>query len=137
MADIVTKAVRSRMMSGIRGKNTRPEVVVRRFLHRRGFRFRLHARELPGCPDLLLPKYKAAVHVHGCFWHQHPGCRLAYMPASNRPFWNSKLSGNADRDKRNNRALRQLGWRVFVVWECEIDREAKLDKLARALRDRT
>ena len=133
MADIVNTATRSRMMSGIRGKNTRPEMVVRRFLHACGLRFRLHARKLPGSPDLVFAQFRAVVNVHGCFWHQHPGCRFAYMPASNRAFWKSKLSGNAKRDKRNEAELRRLGWRVFTVWECEVAKGNRLVRLARAI----
>jgi DNA mismatch endonuclease, patch repair protein len=135
MADIVTKAVRSRMMSGIRGKNTKPELVVRSFLHREGFRFRLHARDLPGRPDLVLPKYRAAIQVRGCYWHQHRGCRLAYMPASNADFWRAKLTGNTERDARNDRALRRLGWRVLTVWECEVRDRSGLQRIARAIRN--
>jgi len=134
MADIVTKAVRSRMMSGIRGKNTQPELVVRSFLHRMGFRFRLHVRDLPGRPDLLLPKYRAAIQVRGCYWHRHRGCHLAYMPTSNTRFWLAKLTGNARRDARNDRALRRLGWRVLTVWECEIRDRSGLQRIARAIR---
>jgi len=134
MADIVNKATRSRMMSGIRGKNTKPEMVVRRFLHRRGLRFRLHDSRLPGRPDIVLPRYKAVVDVHGCFWHQHPGCRFAYMPTSNTKFWRDKLGGNALRDARNREALTRLGWRVFVVWECQAADERGLEKLVHAIR---
>ncbi len=135
MADIVSKKVRSRMMSGIRGKNTKPELYVRRFLHAAGFRFRLHARELPGCPDIVLPRYRTAVHVRGCFWHRHKGCRLAYMPASNRRFWKSKLEGNAERDLRNDQALRRLGWRVITVWECQVRSGKSLDRIAARIRN--
>ena len=133
MADIVNTATRSRMMSGIRGKNTKPEMVVRRFLHACGLRFRLHVRRLPGSPDMVFPRWRTIVNVHGCFWHQHPGCRFAYMPASNRSFWKSKLSGNAKRDERNEAELRRLGWRVFTVWECEVAIEKRLNKLASAI----
>ena len=121
-------------MSGIRGKNTKPEISVRQFLHRRGLRYRLHESRLPGRPDIVLPRYKAVVDVHGCFWHQHPGCRLAYMPASNTKFWREKLGGNALRDVRNREALARLGWRVFVVWECQIADEAGLEQLVREIR---
>ena len=134
MVDIVSKSKRSSMMSGIRGKNTRPELVVRRFLHRDGLRFRLHDRTLPGHPDIVLARYSAIVDVHGCFWHQHPGCRYAYMPASNRSFWSRKLRGNARRDVRNHNALTALGWRVFIVWECEVANVPYLKKLARKIR---
>lgn len=135
MADIVSKAVRSRMMSGIRGKNTKPEVHVRRFLHRRGLRFRLHDRTLPGRPDIVLPRWGTVVLVHGCFWHQHKGCRFAYMPASNTSFWREKLGGNVNRDRRNAAALRALGWRVLLIWECETKHERELERLERRIRD--
>jgi DNA mismatch endonuclease, patch repair protein len=134
MADIVDRSTRSRMMSGIRGKNTKPEVLVRKYLHRHGLRFRLHVQRLPGKPDLLLPKFRAVVNVHGCFWHQHPGCRYAYMPASNRGFWREKLQGNAKRDSRNSAALVALGWRVFTVWECETRDQGRLSQLAKEIR---
>lgn len=133
MVDIVDRATRSRMMSGIRGKNTRPEMLVRSFLHRRGLRFRLHARNLPGRPDLVFPRHRAVVQVHGCFWHQHSSCRFAYMPTSNRMFWRAKLRGNAARDLRNDKALRDLGWRVFTVWECEASNRRELSRVARAI----
>lgn len=134
MADIVDRATRSRMMSGIRGRDTAPELQVRRYLHRAGFRYRLHARDLPGRPDIVLPKYNAVVLVHGCFWHQHPGCPLAVMPSSNIAFWKEKLEGNRARDDRNRKKLEELDWRVFELWECEVD-ERLLDALARSLRE--
>lgn len=120
MADVVDKATRSRMMSGIQGKNTKPELLVRKYLHGRGLRFRLHAKELPGKPDLVFPKYKAVVFVHGCFWHQHLGCKYATRPQTRTEFWNHKLSENVKRDSYQMAALKGLGWRVFVVWECEL-----------------
>lgn len=121
MVDIVNRETRSRMMSGIRGKNTTPELLVRKYLHGRGLRFRLHAKNLPGKPDLVFPKYKAVVFVHGCFWHQHPRCKLATMPASNVEFWKQKLGANRERDQRNKRMLKALGWSVLTVWECQLD----------------
>ena len=124
MADVVAPETRSRMMSGIRGKDTRPEMAVRKALHAVGFRFRLHRRDLPGAPDVVLPGRRVAVFVHGCFWHRHEGCRYAKLPATRPEFWKAKLEGNAERDGRNARALRALGWRVLVVWECAVrDRE--------------
>jgi DNA mismatch endonuclease (patch repair protein) len=104
------------MMSGIRGKNTKPEILLRKLLHAKGFRFRLHAK-LPGKPDLVLPKWNAIIFVHGCFWHRHE-CRIFKWPKSRQDFWQEKLNGNADRDTRNVAALVQAGWRVGVVWEC-------------------
>jgi DNA mismatch endonuclease, patch repair protein len=118
--DIVTPQIRSRMMASIRGSNTSPELVVRRLLHSLGFRFRLHRKDLPGRPDIILPKYRLAVFVHGCFWHQHAGCRYAYSPKSNKKFWRDKLDGNALRDQRVLAGLHSLGWRTLVVWECHL-----------------
>jgi DNA mismatch endonuclease (patch repair protein) len=130
MADIVSRETRSRMMAGIQGKNTKPELLVRKYLHSRGLRFRLHAKELPGKPDLVFPKYKAVVFVHGCFWHQHAGCKYATMPSSRKHFWTNKLSENVERDSYQIAALCGLGWRVFVVWECELrEGKARLDLL--------
>lgn len=123
MADIVSKAVRSRMMSNIRGKHTKPELAVRSHLHRAGFRFALHRSDLPGRPDIVLPKYRAVVFVHGCFWHRHAGCRFAYTPKTNTEFWMEKISGNVARDLKTEAALMELGWRVLTIWECEITPE--------------
>lgn len=123
MADIVTPEVRSRMMSRIRGRNTRPEVVLRKALHRKGFRFRLNAKKLPGSPDIVLPRWKTVLFVHGCYWHRHPGCRKATTPSSNVEFWAKKFRQNVERDARNIRDLLEAGWRVGVVWECAIGRE--------------
>jgi len=120
MTDIVDKATRSRMMSAIKGKNTKPEMAVRRKLHALGFRFRLHRKDLPGKPDLVLPKYNLAIFVHGCFWHQHRGCHYAYTPASNSEKWKTKLEGNRQRDRIQQQRLLEMGWRVLVIWECGI-----------------
>lgn len=116
--DVVSAETRSRMMAGIRARNTRPEVVVRRMLFAAGFRFRLHRRDLPGVPDIVLPKHQLVIFVHGCFWHQHEDCHLAKMPASNRGFWAEKLGRNQQRDRQNIERLIASGWRVLVVWEC-------------------
>jgi DNA mismatch endonuclease (patch repair protein) len=120
------------MMSRIRGRDTKPELRVRRFLHARGFRYRLHARDLPGAPDIVLPRYRSVVFVHGCFWHRHPGCRFAYRPKTRAEFWEAKFEGNVERDNRNRAKLERGNWRVFVVWECEIS-EDHLALLARAI----
>ncbi|WP_082559997.1 MULTISPECIES: very short patch repair endonuclease [unclassified Brevundimonas] len=133
MADVVDKATRSRMMSGIKGKNTKPEMVVRQGLHRAGFRFRLHAPGLPGKPDLLLPKWRAAIFVHGCFWHRHEGCRFTTTPATRPAFWDQKFGANVLRDERAFVALQKAGWRVATVWECAVRRDARgaTERLAR------
>lgn len=120
MADVVDKATRSRMMAGIHGKDTKPELIVRSFLHRAGLRFRLQAK-LPGKPDLVLPKYRAAVFVHGCFWHRHEDCRYATIPASNAAFWQEKFAANVRRDSRVKQKLEEMGWRVLIIWSCELD----------------
>lgn len=118
MADVFDRETRSRVMSSIRGRNTSPEMIVRRFLHGRGLRYRLHGPRLPGRPDIVLPKWGTVVFVHGCFWHQHVDCRYAVLPKSNRAFWNAKLRGNQVRDRRNAARLRRAGWRVLTIWEC-------------------
>ena len=117
--DIVTPAVRSRMMAGIRHADTTPEKIIRSGLHRAGFRFVLHDTSLPGKPDLVLPRYRAVIFVHGCFWHRHD-CELFHLPATRRAFWQAKLDKNRERDQRHLQQLTALGWRVGVVWECEI-----------------
>lgn len=133
MADIVDRQTRSRMMSGIRARNTEPELAVRKFLFAAGLRYRLHVRTMPGHPDIVLPRYRAVVQVHGCFWHQHPGCKFAYVPKSRPHFWIPKLAANVARDASNAIALRKLGWRVFVVWECHVN-ERILSGLVQKLR---
>ncbi len=125
MPDVYDKKTRSYVMSRIRKTHTTPEMVVRRLLHRLGYRFRLHRADLPGNPDIVLPKHRAVVLVHGCFWHQH-SCKLGKLPKSNKAYWVPKLEGNKKRDAANRRALRRLGWKVLVVWECQVQDEAKL-----------
>ena len=120
MPDIVDKATRSRMMAGIRNKDTRPELSLRKALHARGLRYRLHDRRLPGRPDLVFPKHRAVCFVHGCFWHRHPGCRYATTPATRPAFWQAKFADNVARDERNCQQLLQEGWRIAVVWECSL-----------------
>jgi DNA mismatch endonuclease (patch repair protein) len=119
MADVMTKSQRSRNMSRIRGKDTGIELRMRRALHSLGFRYRLHSKKLPGRPDIVLPKYRAAIFVNGCFWHSH-GCHLSKLPKTRADFWANKLGKTVERDRANQDALRELGWRVFVVWECEL-----------------
>lgn len=115
-------------MARIRGKNTKPELVVRSRIHRLGYRFRLHDHRLPGAPDIVLKRHGAVVLVHGCFWHRHRGCRFAYTPKSKTVFWQAKFRGNVARDRRNAAALRHLGWRVLTVWECETTRPDRIDR---------
>ena len=135
MTDIVDRDKRSEIMSRIRGRDTEPEMIVRRIAHRLGFRFRFHRRDLPGSPDLVFPQHRAVILVHGCFWHRHPGCKYAYSPKTRVRFWEDKFEGNVVRDRRNETALDELGWRVMVVWECETrDREAVAERIIEYLR---
>lgn len=120
MVDIWDKEKRSEVMSLIRSKNTKPEMIIRSMLHRMGFRFRLHSRDLPGHPDIIMTKYKSVIFVHGCFWHFHQDCRDGKIPASHRDYWESKLKGNVCRDKESILALNRSGWKTLVVWECEV-----------------
>lgn len=117
MADVVDAATRSRMMAGIQSKNTKPETIIRKGLHARGFRYSLHPKRIPGKPDIVLPKWRVVVFVHGCFWHKH-GCRLSKIPSSNTAFWETKLTANHRRDERVKQELAAAGWRTAVVWEC-------------------
>lgn len=117
MADVVDKETRSRMMSGIRGKDTRPELLIRRMLHSRGYRYRLHDSSLPGKPDLVFPKYGAVILVNGCFWHGH-NCHLFKWPSTRQDFWREKISRTREKDEENIKRLRQDGWRVLEIWEC-------------------
>ncbi len=128
MTDVHNKATRSRNMSAIRGKDTKPELQVRRLLHARGFRYSLKNRHLPGNPDIVLPKYRAVVFVHGCFWHLHD-CPAFHWPASRADWWKEKLTANQARDQRNIALLLDQGWRVAVVWECALRGKYRLDEL--------
>ena len=116
--DVVDAKTRSRVMSRIRGKDTKPELMVRRFLHARGFRYRLNVRSLPGSPDIVLPKFQVVIFVHGCYWHRHPGCRLATTPATNPERWQAKFDANVARDKLTLSNLKAAGWSTLVIWEC-------------------
>ena len=126
MTDIVDSQTRSRMMSGIRRKNTKPELALRRSLHALGFRYRLHAKGIPGRPDIVMPKYRAVIFVHGCFWHRHAGCRYATVPATRPEFWAAKFHANVVRDATVQSALREAGWRVGTVWECALRTETAI-----------
>lgn len=119
MADVVDAATRSRMMAGIRGKDTKPEMIVRRALHARGFRYRLHNRKLPGSPDLCFPRYRAVIFVHGCFWHGH-NCATFKWPKTRADFWKTKINSNQARDIAAKKRLIELGWRVTTIWECDL-----------------
>lgn len=133
--DRVPQETRSAIMSKVRGRDTKPEMLVRSLLHRLGFRFRLHGRDLPGKPDIVFPSRRAAIFVHGCFWHQHPGCRKASVPETRRDFWLTKLQRNVDRDAENVEALTAGGWKVLTIWECETkDTDILTDTLLKFLR---
>ncbi|MFX4263093.1 very short patch repair endonuclease [Pelotomaculum propionicicum] len=124
--DIWAKEKRSSVMSKIRSKNTKPEIKVRSLLHRMGFRFRLHNHNLPGKPDIVLPKYKTIIFVHGCFWHLHDNCRDGTIPKTQQEKWKEKLERNVQRDQEHSTKLKELGWNVIVIWECEIEKHIDL-----------
>jgi len=123
--DIVSAAKRSEMMAGIRSADTKPEIFVRQLLHRSGYRFRLHRKDLPGRPDIVLPKYKTVIFVNGCFWHGHKGCKHFRLPKSRTEFWEKKIGGNIERDRKKLEACKELGWNVIVVWECDLPPKVK------------
>lgn len=130
MPERLSPKERSELMSRVRGKDSKPEWIVRRLLHERGYRYRLHARDLPGKPDIVFRRKRKAIFVHGCFWHRHEGCRRATTPATRADFWNAKFAANVERDQRALAALREAGWDVLVVWECELrDGDALATKL--------
>lgn len=120
MSDVHSKKVRSYNMSQIKGKNTKPEMLVRKFLHANGFRYKLHDKKLPGKPDIVLPKYKTIIEVQGCFWHGHENCKYFILPKSNTEFWKNKIHETLERDKRNHSELIKLGWNVIIIWECQL-----------------
>lgn len=126
--DKFTKRKRSFIMSRVKGKDTKPEEIVRRYLFLHGFRYRKNDKRYPGKPDIVLPKYKTMIFVNGCFWHQHPGCKAAALPESNHDYWEKKLHKNVTRDKKEIQELKHMGWRVIIIWECEISREDKRKK---------
>jgi len=136
MTDVFSTQKRSWIMSRVKGRNTKPEILVRSFLHRMGYRFHIHRRDLPGNPDIVLPRHGKVIFVHGCFWHGHKRCPRSKRPTTNKSFWNEKLDGNIKRDERFRRTLRRMGWKGLVIWQCET-READrlLHKLERFLHD--
>src|SRR5262245_2134317 len=132
MTDKFTPEERSRIMSRVKGANTQPEKLVRSLLHRLGFRFRLHRKDLPGKPDIVLPRHRKVIFVHGCFWHGHEGCSRSARPTSNQEFWDKKLAGNIERDRRNFEKLENEGWQYLVLWQCELKDKSTLTKKIRA-----
>lgn len=120
MADVHKPEVRSYNMSMIKGKNTKPEIIVRKFLHSKGFRFRLHKKDLPGRPDIVLPKYKTVIFIHGCFWHGHKNCKYFIIPKTRTKWWMNKINGNKETAKRNNVKLRKEGWKIITLWTCKL-----------------
>ena len=117
--DKISKKHRSWNMSQIPNKNTAPEKIVRSILHKLGYRFRLHRKDLPGSPDIVLPKHRTVIFVHGCYWHRHEGCKYAYNPKTRKAFWQNKFNENINRDKNTKKSLQRLGWRVIIIWECQ------------------
>lgn len=136
MAEKIDRGTRSYIMSKIKKTNTKPEIIVRSFLFKKGLRFRIHANKMPGNPDILLPKYRTVLFINGCFWHCHPGCKYNKPPKSRQEYWIPKLKRNVERDLNNKMELKKLGWKVIVVWECDlkkIKQEKTLEKLYRAI----
>ncbi len=128
MADIFSKAKRSEIMSKISGKETKPEIIVRKYLFSQGFRYRKNDKKLPGKPDIVLPKYKTVIFVHGCFWHCHKNCPKSALPTTNRAFWENKIRRNVERDKENQQKLKNLGWKIITVWQCRIKNKKLFEK---------
>lgn len=138
MTDVLSKEQRKRCMSHVKGKDTKPEVMVRQFLFAQGFRYRLYRKDLPGKPDIVLSKYRTVIFINGCFWHGHTGCKYATIPEANHDFWLAKISGNIERDKSNYAKLFELGWKVIEIWQCELKpkfREQTLNNLLTELRN--
>ena len=132
MADVHNKATRSFNMSRIKGKNTKPEMLVRKFLHAKGYRYKLHDKKLPGKPDIVLPKYRTVVFVHGCFWHGHNNCKYFVVPKTRTQWWTDKINGNKANDEKATKALKKDGWKIITVWECGL-KPAKVEKTLKSL----
>lgn len=138
MADVLSKEQRKRCMSHVKSKDTKPEVMVRQFLFAQGFRYKLYRKDLPGKPDIVLPKYKTVIFINGCFWHGHSDCKYATIPEANHDFWLAKISGNIERDKSNYAKLHELGWNIIEIWQCELKpkfRDQTLTNLLTELRN--
>lgn len=129
MADTVSKQKRSEIMSHVTGKETKPEIMVRKYLFARGLRYRKNVKQLPGTPDIVFPKYKTAVFVNGCFWHGHKGCKYSHLPSTNLEYWEKKIADNLERDERKTRKLEKLGYRVLIVWQCQLKPNIKIETL--------
>ncbi len=134
MVDVHSRQIRSKNMAAIKSKDTKPEVHVRKYLHNHGLRFRLHGKNLPGKPDIVLPKYNSVVFVNGCYWHRHEGCKYTYLPKSNIDFWKNKFQENINRDHKNYSDLKKNGWKVIVIWECEVKNQTYQKWLLNKLR---
>lgn len=129
MADTVSKEKRSEIMSHVTGKETKPEIIVRKYLFARGLRYRKNVKRLPGTPDIVFPKYKTAVFVNGCFWHGHKWCRYSHLPSTNFEYWEKKIADNIERDERKKRELEGLGYRVLIIWQCQLKSNTKIETL--------
>ncbi|HIT40269.1 MAG TPA: DNA mismatch endonuclease Vsr [Candidatus Caccoplasma intestinavium] len=129
MADTVSKEKRSEIMSHVTGKETKPEIIVRKYLFARGLRYRKNVKRLPGTPDIVFPKYKTAVFVNGCFWHGHKGCKYSHLPSTNFEYWEKKIADNIERDERKKRELEGLGYRVLIIWQCQLKSNTKIETL--------
>ena len=127
--DVHSKEIRSYNMSKVKSKNTKPEEIVRKFLFSKGFRYRKNVKDLPGSPDIVLSKYKTVIFVNGCFWHIHEGCDSFSWPSNNYEFWKDKLTANGERDKRNQRMLQEMGWKVLIIWQCELKKKVREERL--------
>lgn len=135
MPDVHDQETRSYNMSKIKSRNTKPEIIVRRYLFSKGFRFRKNDKRYPGCPDIVLPKYRICIFVNGCFWHVHKGCKYFVWPGNNKEFWHKKLTENVERDKRHYQSLRNMGWKVIIIWECELKRANRDNTLSWLLKE--
>jgi DNA mismatch endonuclease (patch repair protein) len=129
MTDVLTPEQRHRCMSHIHGKDTKPEMIVRKYLFAHGFRYRLHVKRLPGTPDIVLPKYRTVIFVNGCFWHGHEGCKYSALPVKNHNFWKEKIEGNIQRDKQERIQLRNMGWHTIIIWQCQLKKKVRQDYL--------